>query len=648
MSIVQSMEPDSIESAHKRMLSQEYMRMSRPKPPKKNLLKFEANDALRIPLRTVSEWERNQSFMTSDLTCVKDLIARSADDKNNALHGIYKFSHLSRSQVRTIINYCSSPDQFLPKIVDKPFETLCGLWVAADFLQPRESKINENNNNAANLDEKKDLLFLKKQIEKAIAQQLSENISDETIEAVEKSHLPSALEDSVKGHLNRTIQSFTGKLTDKRLFGSILPLEVHISDRGNFVFTTKKDSSEIGIFTVEGKELGHCLGYRNNPPISISGNEQYYAFATDHETITMFELPGLNEVCGIKIDDTEGIEIIRISNEGNYVVYVEKPVYGMTVGNPNKLRIHNTGTKKTCSLNLYSHIRAIEFSNDEKYLGVLLMSRRTATEDRFIWLLDQGRTERILDSKTDALAFRPKKNGYATYEENRTVWLSDFDRTRKIFELQDTSSCALSFDQSGDYLIAQCCTNYPDKSNVSIFSLLLNKMIKNAIVCDSDSPVSIIGDSVLVKDNKKLIVHSLTSNETRIIPDDFKSIVVSKDGKMAIIENYFNFFVTKLEQELPANLKLHELLACIKADKEKPGSGAQLLKKIEAKEQSKNQNSEKKDAFDPQRTVKYSRPIYPAKRPQEKYVSSSFDINLDNAGNEKKSGKDEEKDGELS
>lgn len=619
------MERDLKETGDKRQFLQERMRMSRPKPPKKNSFRCQTNDVLRIPLRTVSEWARNQSFITSDLTCVKDLIARSADDKSNALHGVYKFSNLSRSQVRTIVNYCSAPDQFFPKNVDEQFEQLCGLWVAADFFQLRESKINENNNNnnSANLGEKKDLLFLKKQIEKAIARQLSENICQETIEAIEKSHLPSALEDNVKGHLNRAIQSFTGKLTDKRLFGSILPLEVHISEKGNYVFTTKKDSSEIGIFTVEGKELGHCLGYRNNPPISISGNEQYYAFATDHETITMFELPGLNEVCGIKIDDTEGIEIIRISNEGNYVVYVEKPVYGMTVGNPNKLRIHNTGTKKTCSLNLYSHIRAIEFSNDEKYLGVLLMSRRTATEDRFIWLLDQGRTERILDSKTDALAFRPKKNGYATYEENRTVWLSDFDRTRKIFELQDTSSCALSFDQSGDYLIAQCCTNYPDKSNVSIYSLLLNKMIKNAIVCDSDSPVSIIGDSVLVKDNKKLIVHSLTTNETRIIPDDFKSIVVSKDGKMAIIEDYFNFFVTKLQQELPANLRLHELLACIKSDKEKPGSGAELLKKIEAHEQKKSET-------------------------ETKNVSSSFDTNLDKAENDKELGKDEEKDGELS
>lgn len=66
-------------------------------------------------------------------------------------------------------------------------------------------------------------------------------------------------------------------------------------------------------------------------------------------------------------------------------------------------------------------------------------------------------------------------------------------------------------------------------------------------------------------------------------------------------------------------------------------------KNLLKKEQLKNQNTETKDVISGSiRTVKYSRPHYPPKPPQEKYIPYSFDTHLDNAGNQKMLGKDEE------
>ncbi len=590
-------------------LTQEQMRISRIKPPRKNKPQAAESGILQIPMRTVNERNNNRLFVDCQKTCLNNLLSHASADKSNALQGKYPFPYLQVRDFNYIMNYCLQPQKvsmYHKQLKKKEFQVLCGLWTAADFLQPKNAKIDENNNNCSlNQNQKNELAVLKSIIEKECAVRLHENLSDETIEAVKQSTLPPILEHQLNSYCANVDVDTAGII--------IMPREgssdaISVSARGNLLMrATTFMQPRIIFYSFNGEEIGGLLPEKkDNPIFALSDDETVCAFAHTDKLIKIVNVKeNFKEVVDIH-DKNDPVELLKFSSQNNYLAIIRSMVDWSRLGYQFKqfdLYDLQLNEMKRVEDKLCQNITNINFSNDEKIIAINEVLPYSAIK----YDIDGKKTELI----GKRVSLHPFENTCALWDRECGIVLETNGKRETLFELTNVQNCELLFDASGTNLMVCYTKNISDKKYIKVFNLIMNEMREHEFECDNDSPVEMYRNWLIAKCDNQLVATSLTTNKV-IQLGKCPKLVFSKNGKRAVVVEGSWLYALKFKINADS-LRLHEVLQKIKNEQENPASGNELIKQSEGGA-----------------------------------IPYNFDLTSDTDEYEKRSGKDEHEEDELS
>ncbi len=558
-------------------LTQEQMRISRIKPPRKNKPQVIEPNLLKIPVRTLNEWHKNQRFISSEKTCLNNLLSHPSADKSNVLQGKYPFPYLRVRDFNFIMNYCLQPQKvsmYHKQLKKKEFQVLCGLWTAADFLQPKNAKIDENNNNCSlNQNQKNELAILKSLIEIECAVQLRDNLSDEVIEAVKQSTLPPILEHQLKSYCANVDVDTAGII--------IMPPEgssdaISVSARGNLLMrATTFMQPRIIFYSFNGEEIGAIWPeIKDNPIFALSDDEKLCAFLHTKNLVKIVNIQeGFKEVVDLH-DKNDPVEVLKFSPQNKYLGITRSMSYWSGLGYRFKkfdLYDLQLNEMKRIEDKLGQNITNINFSSDEKIIATNEQPPNVFFTEKHE--LDEKKSELI----GKRVALHPFENIFAWWDDESCIVLETNGKRETLFKLTNVQNCELLFDASGTNLMVCYTKNTSDKKYIRVFNLIMNEMSEHEFECDNDSPVEMYRNWLIAKCDNQLVATSLTTNKVRQLGACTK-LGFSKDGRCAVVARASWCYALKFKIDADS-LPLHEVLQKINNEQQKPGSENELIKR---------------------------------------------------------------------